>query len=123
MSSVGEGAPGEILQGFPPADSMEVVNSADSGPVGEAKADVEAQEGPSCAAASEPSASAVGTGAKQAAATTSVEDGASGVAEELTKVRHSELPSSSRGVHCHFGQHVLKTAAQIANSFSLLEHG
>lgn len=95
MSGVGKGVPGKGTDDSPPADSMEVVNSADSGPLGEAKADItEAKEGApsSCAAASEQSTSAVGagagTGAEQAAATASAEDGASAVVEELAKVRH-----------------------------------
>lgn len=103
MSGVGESAPGEGIHDLPPADSMEVVDSADSGPVVEAKADIGAQEGASsCAAASETAASTVGTGADLAAATASVEDGSPGVTEELTKVRHSELPSSPREVCCTF---------------------
>lgn len=103
MSGVGEGAPGEDIHGLPPADSMEVVDSADSGPLGEAMADIEAQ-GPSssCAAASETSAGAVGVGAEQAVGTTSVEGDASGVVEELSKVRHSELPSSPGKCILHF---------------------
>lgn len=93
MSGIEAGtSAGDKTNGLPPpVNSMEVVNSTDSGPN-----IVEAKEG-SSSSCTATSATAVGAGTEPAAAAPSAEGDASGVVEELTKVRRWERHAIPRG--------------------------